>query len=162
MIDVMMTDTIESGEISYIDAWFANSKSGSVQDINELIRIKAVPIDSQDHLGNGAIHYAATAGHANVVDVLAKAGANLNLVNKVGDSALHKAAARGRLDSVKVLVANKADIEIRNKDGEKAIDLAKDSQIKDQLLPEEQFDDDEEEEEEKKDDYNSDDEGDDE
>eukprot|EP01133_Synstelium_polycarpum_P013611 gene13611-16018_t len=143
--------------MSYIDAWFANAKSGSVGDINQLVSLKAVPIDIADPLGNTALHYSATAGHASVVEALIRFNANLNSVNKIGDTPLHKAASRGRLECVKLLVAAKANVDIRNKDDERPIDLTNNEQIRTELLPIiEDYEDDDEDEKKDDSDYDSD------
>ncbi|EFA77294.1 hypothetical protein PPL_12505 [Heterostelium album PN500] len=158
-------DNDGGSEISFIDAWFANAKSGNQSEVCELLRLKKVPIDSADHLGNTALHYAATAGHASVVESLIKSGANVNSQNKVGDAPLHKAAARGRLECVKLLVnLGKANIDLKNKDDEIPIDLTKDSNIQSELLPVcNDFDDDDSDDDKKDDsDYDSEEEGDDE
>eukprot|EP01132_Coremiostelium_polycephalum_P001331 gene1331-1677_t len=122
-------------DTSFIDAWFANSKSGNLDDVNELIKMKTVNIDSADHLGNTALHYASNAGHHHVVQALITAGANINSINKHGDTPLHKAAGRNRLDCVKVLVKGNAKLDVENTDKEKPIDLTNNSDIKAELQP---------------------------
>ncbi|XP_064596705.1 oxysterol-binding protein-related protein 1-like [Liolophura sinensis] len=46
--------------------------------------------------GWSALHLAAYFGHCDVVDLLAQAGADVNIVNRVGDTPLHQAAFTGR------------------------------------------------------------------
>ncbi|GAM29126.1 hypothetical protein SAMD00019534_123020, partial [Acytostelium subglobosum LB1] len=144
-------DANDSG-MSFTDAWFSSARSGNCEDIAQLVKLKSVPLDTPDHLGNTALHYAATAGHADVIEILIKVGANVNCQNKVGDTPLHKAAGRARLPCIKVLVnLGKANVDIRNRDGERPTDLAKDPQIKAELEPiVEGFDDDDDDEDDEK------------
>lgn len=58
---------------------------------------------------------AAQKGHAPVVAVLLKAGANPNIANDLGSTPLMLAAASGDVDSVKALLAAGADVNAREK-----------------------------------------------
>jgi ankyrin repeat protein len=63
-----------------------------VEDVEELLLRRGVEVNAADHLGNTALHYAASAGHlAAVLVILARPSLRLNATNNVGDTPLHKA-----------------------------------------------------------------------
>ncbi|XP_061744859.1 oxysterol-binding protein-related protein 1 isoform X2 [Nerophis ophidion] len=59
---------------------------------------------SKSNLGWTPLHLASYFGHANVVEELLKAGADVNLPNNIGDTPLHKAAFTGRKEVVMLLL----------------------------------------------------------
>ena len=62
-------------------------------------------VNARDRLGNTALIYAASGGHAEVVRLLLGAGADAGARNDAGASALERAASAGRRDAVEVLLA---------------------------------------------------------
>ena len=80
------------------------------------------------------ISLAATLGHADVVEELLKAGADVNARALDGATALIGAALFGRIDTVKVLLDHGADITVSNNDGTTALSAAQtDMQIVDYI-----------------------------
>ncbi len=65
-------------------------------------------MDNQDRKFMTALHYAASNNHVAVVDVLCRAGANLEETDMQGETALHIACTHGHLDVVKLLVNYRA------------------------------------------------------
>ena len=112
---------------------FAASKRGDVETLRAAVAAGA-RADQADALGNTPLHYAANAGHLDVVDELTqRLGAAVNAENTAGDTPLHKAAARGHLDVVRALLAAGADPARRNRLGQTADDGAFDPAVKDAL-----------------------------
>lgn len=86
-------------------------------------------LNDKDEDGNPALIIAAALNECHIVDVLLKAGAEVNIQNKLGETALMHAVINKNKDIVSLLLSNKADAEIENHQGQSSIDLA-DSEIK--------------------------------
>jgi ankyrin repeat protein len=74
--------------------------------------------------GKNALIKAADEGCSEVVDVLVKAGANLDLQCKLGDTALIRAALCGRAEVAKVLADAGANLNLQDKRGYTALNIA--------------------------------------
>jgi ankyrin repeat protein len=116
-------------EASHKDALFLAAKSGSAEDVEELLKLGVDP-SVTDHLGNTPLHYSAGAGHTAVVArLVAHPKSQVNKPNNMGDTPLHKAAWRGSAETVKVLVSSGADLNAKNNNGERPVQIAKNSEI---------------------------------
>ncbi|KAF2703457.1 ankyrin [Pleomassaria siparia CBS 279.74] len=82
------------------------------------------------HSKNGALHYAAANGHADVIKLLLSYSGEkvdtsppglINAINDAGNTPLHWAALNGHLESVKLLIQAGADVTIINKAGHDAV-----------------------------------------
>ncbi len=51
-----------------------------------------------DNNGDTVVHWAATKGHLEIVEILLSEGAALDIANKQGWTALHRAAFSGRIE----------------------------------------------------------------
>jgi ankyrin repeat protein len=73
------------------------------------------------HSGKTALHEAAKGGNAEIVRLLIKRGAHLNIIDEKGDTPLHCAAAGYKHDQsglvIAILVKAGADIDIKNREG---------------------------------------------
>ena len=74
--------------------WFAHSSRLIITpcSVCRFTLHHGVPINATDDQGNTALHYAAEAGHLEVVQLLVEIGADASVVNKVGCSPLQEAA----------------------------------------------------------------------
>lgn len=63
-------------------------------------------------------------GNLEIMKLLIKAGADVNLQMEEGDTALMDAALAGNLDAVKILVEAGADVNLKNCSGEHALSMA--------------------------------------
>jgi len=116
-------------------ALFSASKQGRAEDIPEILATN-VDVNLTDQLGNTPLHYAASANHANVVEILiSNPKININAQNSYKDTPLHKAAVRGAIGSIKLLVSAGANLEIKNQDNQRPKDLSKSHEIGDLLVP---------------------------
>lgn len=88
-----------------------------------LIEHKADP-NAKDSQGNAAIHYATACGHDQIVELLVRSGANLEVVDKNGWCPLHYAAQSGRLDSVTRLLKKGTPLHAQTPDGSTAAHIA--------------------------------------
>lgn len=86
------------------------------------------------------MHLATYFGHFEVVDILLKNNADVNIQNEEGDTPLHKAAHTGRENIVTQLLTYNANVFIQNGDGLRPINLAKTDSIAKLLSAAEQSD----------------------
>lgn len=85
--------------------------------------------ESKANYGWSPLHLAAYFGHTDVVDVLLKNRADVDIQNEEGDTPLHKAAYTGRDQIVVQLITQNANVFILNGDGLRPIQLAKSDSI---------------------------------
>ncbi|MCY4130250.1 MAG: ankyrin repeat domain-containing protein [Gammaproteobacteria bacterium] len=98
------------------DIWLA-VYSGNERYVKRLAR-KTKDLNAPDESGQTTlIGAAATMGFANIVDILADAGADVNVQGGDGATPLLVASFFGRADTVKVLLEHGADKSIANNDG---------------------------------------------
>lgn len=98
--------------------------SGRLPTLKQLIakipadRIHAVlalkGIDARPWLGRTALHEACDQGHADIVDELLKAGADITVKDAEGNTALHVAASRGRFVCALKLIKAGSSINAKN------------------------------------------------
>lgn len=66
---------------------------------------------------NTPLHTAASKGYADILDLLIKAGSDVNARNQLGQTALHQAARQRHIPLVKTLLAAGSDATIRDTNG---------------------------------------------
>lgn len=71
---------------------------------------KKLDLDATDEWGNTALHVAARYGNSEMVDILLRNGADINLMDGSGETALHIAARDGNQDTVVMLMKHGADL----------------------------------------------------
>jgi len=71
-----------------------------------------------------AAHFAAHAGHAQLLQLLCEKGAKVNLQNKAGNAPLHNAARAGRLECIHILVAFGANVNLADANGKTPLAVA--------------------------------------
>eukprot|EP01098_Paradermamoeba_levis_P008930 TRINITY_DN3687_c0_g1_i1.p1 TRINITY_DN3687_c0_g1~~TRINITY_DN3687_c0_g1_i1.p1 ORF type:complete len:149 (-),score=46.69 TRINITY_DN3687_c0_g1_i1:114-527(-) len=128
---------------------------GAAKRSNEEILLEqlaaGVNINTIDTLGNTALHWAASGGHEDTVEILLDRGAKVNPQNNSGDTPLHLAAWRNHPEACAVLVKGGADRNVKNKEGKTPLQLARNVECQKSLVQPLSFDQDE-----KKDDEDSD------
>lgn len=80
------------------------------------------------------IHKACEKGNREIVDMLIRAGSDLNFRNKLGQTPLHVAIRAKKLDISKVLISNQPDLNIRDVMGCNASYYAKVNDLKELLV----------------------------
>ena len=88
--------------------------------IEDLVRDENIDVKAKDSDGRTALHYAAMAGHKEVVELLIDKGADVKAKDSRGVTPLHLAA----------------DVNAKDKDGYTPLDVAKNQAIKDLLKQE--------------------------
>ncbi|KAJ8680344.1 hypothetical protein QAD02_016131 [Eretmocerus hayati] len=87
-------------------------------------------VNAVDCGGNSCLHYAVeNAGSCDLITMLLKSGADLELPNDYGDTALLTAVKLDNLEAVEVLVRWGADINATNYHGETSLHLARDDRL---------------------------------
>jgi ankyrin repeat protein len=88
-------------------------------DINKTLRALEDGANiNESILGNSPLYFAAMKGHAKIVNLLIRHGADINARTSIsGRTALHEAALKGNFETVQVLINAGANINIRNKFG---------------------------------------------
>ncbi len=120
--------------------WFGLSALGQSVDLDEELRkeVRAaryqlaerlltnpdVNPDSQDAEGWTALMYAAHSEKPNFVELLLKADASIDLVNRVGETALIIAVKRGNVEAARQLLTAGADVKPNDAKGMTALDWA--------------------------------------
>ncbi|HEY3910632.1 MAG TPA: ankyrin repeat domain-containing protein [Stellaceae bacterium] len=73
--------------------------------------------DMTDDQSRTGLHYAAMNGNLQILAILIKAKAKLNLEDKLGDTPLHLAAEQGQTEAAKLLLEVGAEVDPQNRDG---------------------------------------------
>ncbi len=103
-------------------ALIAASKDGDVNTVNNLLRMGANP-ELKDVTDNNALTWASYRGHTNVVKLLVKAGAHVDVVCE-GKTALIMATLKGHIEVVDLLINWNANRGFRDCTGRTAFDYA--------------------------------------
>ncbi len=98
----------------------AGNEEDDVAGVQLLLKNKA-KADTRDVHGRGALHAAALAGNAEIIDLLLGAGAEVNAADGNGRTPWLEAARSGRVAALEILQAHGADIHATDKDGRNAL-----------------------------------------
>ncbi|XP_020284516.1 transient receptor potential channel pyrexia-like [Pseudomyrmex gracilis] len=99
------------------------TRTNAVRVLSLLLPISKELLDRLDQDGYAAIHHAAD-GNPICMEMLLKAGCQVDLLTKNKDSALHLAAQAGCADTLALLVEAKANLQLKNHRGHTALHLA--------------------------------------
>jgi TonB family protein len=99
-------------------------RAGHFQLAEKLLENPEVNPDSHDAEGWTALMYAARSENQDLVVLLLKAGAALDIVNQDGETALVVAAKRGNVEAARQLLMAGADVKPRDDRGRTALDWA--------------------------------------
>jgi ankyrin repeat protein len=98
--------------------------SGDAETIREYVRNHADVITEKDTYGSTLLHYVAASGHAEIVELMVSAGADVNAENENQETPLHWATRRKHLEAGKMLVATGANVNAKNDEGETPLHIA--------------------------------------
>lgn len=92
----------------------------------DMVALLATKITNLDQLSemqyqSNALHLAARDGHTAVIEVLLKAGADVNALEGTDSTALMYAAYNGHLEAVELLIEQGADLNVRDQGGQTAL-----------------------------------------
>jgi|GEM_PF-2000738 len=91
-------------------------------------------IDSVDKLGRTPLMFAAMSGNLSIVEMLHKAGGNINAKASDGNTCLMAAAKHNHLPIVKYLISHNADLNARNNQGMSPLHCAATSKGTEQII----------------------------
>ena len=97
---------------------------GHTETVRYLVGLKDVDVNYSGYECCSALSHAVVGNHADVVQVLIDAGADIETQEKKGRSPLHKASSSGALNVVKVLVEAGADVCVTDNLGRTCVALA--------------------------------------
>lgn len=102
-----------------------NARAGHKDEIRNLLKKKVGSLDAADPVhGWTGLHWAAAAGHAEIVQILIQAGASVNARDKHESTPLHWAAATGQQSVLPVLTRGGGNLHMRDKRGRTPIGVA--------------------------------------
>ncbi|GAM26304.1 hypothetical protein SAMD00019534_094790 [Acytostelium subglobosum LB1] len=95
-----------------------------------------VNINAKDAIGQTALMWAAKNGYDDIIRILIKYRAGLNVQDPLGETAAHKAAYKDNVPCIKALVdTGKIDLTLQNKNGQTPLNLAKSEEARKLLVP---------------------------
>ena len=98
---------------------------GAAEDVAALVKSSPALLREKDAFGMSLLHCAAQTGQSEVIQVLVKAGVDVNIQSKNLDTPLHLAAYKGHCDAIKLLLELNASQDVENKDGKTASELVR-------------------------------------
>lgn len=106
-------------------------KTEDIPNVNKFITQLGVNV--KDKNGRTPMHWAADYGHASVIELLAKKGADINAKDRFGITPLLAAVYDGRTSAVKALLAHGANKTIKDSDGKTPKECAESDEIRNLL-----------------------------
>lgn len=104
--------------------------STCVPELVSFLLERRAAVNASDKYGQSALILAAQQCHGpDIVRMLLKAGANVNMRITTGDTPLTVAAFDGNEEAVKALVMAGADLNVKNSQGQTAVEIARDRRI---------------------------------
>ena len=91
-------------------------ENGDLQQLKNIVTEQSELLDLTNDNEKTCLHFAATSGFNEIVELLIDKGADVNCKNIAGETPLHYAAAFGYNDIIKTLLLNGADINSENND----------------------------------------------
>jgi uncharacterized protein len=93
------------------------ARQNDAEAVREMVASGASNPDQTDETSRTALHYAALNGNLEILAILIKAGAKLNIADPFGNTPLHLAADRNQTEAAELLLAAGADVDPQNRDG---------------------------------------------
>lgn len=103
------------------------SANNNILAVEILLKNNDININLENVLGLTPISHASKFGYTKIVEMLIKAGADVNKTDKLFITPLMNAAANGHYDIVKLLIENKADINMKDVNNATALHYASSS-----------------------------------
>ncbi|CAF1355431.1 unnamed protein product, partial [Didymodactylos carnosus] len=98
----------------------AAAQNGHI-DVIRILMLHHANLEIEDKDGDRAVHHASFGDESIVLEILAKAGCDLNARNKRRQTALHIGVCKGHFDVVKILLTHGAHAGIQDSDGDTSL-----------------------------------------
>jgi uncharacterized protein len=121
MIAVFLWGSASRADLNLFGDYYSNVARAAAQNDAETVR-KLVgggggnPNMVDEHARTG-LHYAAMNGNLEIIAILIKASAKLNVEDSLGDTPLHLAADRNQTEAAKLLLDVGAEVDAQNREG---------------------------------------------
>jgi uncharacterized protein len=99
-------------------------EANDVAKIRSLLSDGYSPNQTDENGGTTGLHLAASSGNLQIIAILYKAGADINVKDNVGSTPLDYAAEHDRIEALQLLLDMKARVDIENKNGMTALMFA--------------------------------------
>jgi ankyrin repeat protein len=93
------------------------SRTGNIQEVEFILDLNIIDIDSKDQYGNSLLHLACQQGNKRLVKFLLRRGADIKTQNAAGNSVLHHCHAYSHTDLAEYLLSKGADDSLVNVEG---------------------------------------------
>ena len=108
-----MRQKISDSEYNELLEFFASQLNYEADDLHSPIE----PLTYKNPEGDSCLHIAAHTGNYRAVEILLKAGLDVNQTGDMGSTALHYANMKNNDDIIKLLIDHGASTELRNEFG---------------------------------------------
>ncbi|XP_065836881.1 osteoclast-stimulating factor 1-like [Oscarella lobularis] len=124
-VGLIPVNYIESSTESIENPLHEASKRGNIGFLQECLQNK-VSVNGLDKAGSTALHWAASGGHTECVEILLKIpNIQINVQNKLGDTPLHGAAWKNHPAVIELLLLKGAKTDVRNNENKTPYELAR-------------------------------------
>ena len=93
------------------------SRTGNIQELEFILELNKIEIDSKDNFGNSLLHLACQQGNKRMVKFLLRRGADIKTQNAAGNSVLHHCHAYSHQELAEYLLSKGADDSLVNVEG---------------------------------------------
>ncbi len=122
---VLLALVVSSIAVAESGDFHASIKSGDINAVRELVGRHKVFVEMADELGRSPLHLAVIHGHLNIVNVLVKAGAEVNAVDRLKSlTPLHYAAFHNYPKIMLFLLSRGALTDVKDSDGNRPLHFA--------------------------------------
>uniref|UniRef100_A0A670K1E1 26S proteasome non-ATPase regulatory subunit 10 n=2 Tax=Podarcis muralis TaxID=64176 RepID=A0A670K1E1_PODMU len=112
----LLASRMEGGSVSNVEVCNL-AYTGRLEELKERLSANRSLAERADQDNRTALHWACSAGHADIVDFLLSLGVHVNDKDDAGWSPLHIAASAGRDEIVKTLIRKGAQVNAVNQNG---------------------------------------------
>ncbi len=121
MIAVILGSAASHADINLFGDYYSNvaraAAKNDAEAVRQLVGSGEGNPDMVDEHSRTGLHYAAMNGNLQIIAILLKANAKLNVEDPLGDTPLHLAADRNQTEAAKLLLDAGAEVDPQNKDG---------------------------------------------
>ena len=110
------------------------AETGHVEAVNLLLDVPGIDVNHRGYLGATALNRAARRGHSEILKLLIRAGADLNMPNDKLQYPLHFAAFKQNAEAVEILLEHGANTRVLDRKGRTPAEDTRNEAIRDRIL----------------------------